>query len=179
LTPEIEPLSGGMIIVYTGHGKGKTTAALGLIFRALGRGLEVAVVQYIKGKWMTGERLFAASLPGLSFHVMGLGFTWDSDDISRDKKAAIAAWELSRDLIMAGKHDLIVLDEITYVINYGFVPVEAVVDVLKQKPSHVNVVITGRSAPAELVDLAELVTEMAVVKHPYKAGRRAVKGIDF
>src|SRR5205085_8117896 len=116
----------GRLIVSTGDGKGKPTAAPGPVFRAPGRGLPVAVVQFIKGKWKTGERLFAQTLPQLTFLVMGRGFTWDSDDLSRDRTAAIAAWQESERLIAAGAHPVVVLDELTYVLNYGFVPVNDV-----------------------------------------------------
>jgi cob(I)alamin adenosyltransferase len=111
----------GLLLVYTGHGKGKTTAALGLVFRALGRGMRVAVVQFIKGKWKTGERTFAESVPGLTFLVLGKGFTWDSDDLSRDRNAARAAWETAANLIRGGEHAIVVLDELTYAIHYGFI----------------------------------------------------------
>jgi cob(I)alamin adenosyltransferase len=169
----------GLLLVYTGDGKGKTTAALGLVFRALGRGLKVAVVQFIKGKWKTGERLFAEGLPGLTFRVMGRGFTWESDDLSRDRAAAQEAWREAAALIGAGEHPVVVLDELTYVINYGFVPAAEVLDVLRNRPAHVHVVITGRNAPEELVALADLVTEMRKVKHPFDAGRKAQIGVDF
>jgi 5,6-dimethylbenzimidazole synthase/cob(I)alamin adenosyltransferase len=169
----------GMLMVYTGHGKGKTTAALGLVFRALGRGLQVAVVQFIKGKWKTGERLFAGTLPGLTFLVMGEGFTWESDDISRDRRAAQQAWARSKELIEAGAHDLVILDEVTYALSYGFVPVEEVVATMRARPAHVHVVLTGRNAPEELCALADLVTEMQAVKHPFEQGRKAQPGIDF
>src|SRR5262245_54896540 len=112
----------GILTVYTGAGKGKTTAALGIAFRALGRDMRVAVVQFIKGKWKTGERVFAERLPQLTFHVMGLGFTWDSDDLSRDRAAAAQAWQRARELILSGEHAIVILDELTYVLNYGFVP---------------------------------------------------------
>ncbi len=169
----------GLLVVYTGHGKGKTTAALGIVFRALGRGMRVAVVQFIKGKWKTGERLFAETIPGLTFLVMGRGFTWDSDDLSNDKAAAVAAWESARALIASGENDIVVLDEITYAVNYGFLPLDAVVQALTERPSHVHVVVTGRNAPAELVDAAELVTEMKPVKHPFAKGIAAQVGLDF
>src|SRR3954463_1801508 len=169
----------GLLIVYTGNGKGKTTAALGLVFRALGRQLPVAVIQFIKGKWKTGERLFAEALPGLTFLVMGKGFTWESDDLSRDKSAAVAAWIRSREIIEAGQHDVVVLDELTYVLNYGFVAPEEVVGLLRRRPPHVNVVVTGRNAPDALLDIADLVTEMKSIKHPFEQGRRAQVGIDF
>jgi cob(I)alamin adenosyltransferase len=169
----------GLITVYTGNGKGKTTAALGIAFRALGRDLPVAVVQFIKGKWKTGERLFAERVPGLEFHVMGLGFTWESDDLSRDRRAAAAAWETSVSLIAGGRHPFVILDELTYVLNYGFVSVEEVLAQLAARPPHVHVVITGRNAPEALVEAADLVTEMRAVKHPFERGVRAQLGLDY
>lgn len=168
-----------LLIVYTGQGKGKTTAALGMVFRALGREKKVAVVQFIKGKWETGEMLFAKNLPNLTFQVMGLGFTWESDDLSQDKKAAVEAWEQAKIFIAEGKHDIVVLDELTYVIHYSFVPLDAILSVLKNRPSHVHVVVTGRKAPQEILDEADLVTEMQSIKHPYEKGIPAQKGIDF
>ena len=169
----------GQIIVYTGNGKGKTTAALGLAWRALGRDLTVAVVQFVKGKWKTGERIFAERLPQLVFLVMGRGFTWESDDLSRDRAAAQAAWAESSRLILAGEHAVVILDELTYVINYGFVPLAAVLETLAARPRHVTVVITGRSAPDELVAVADVVTEMRSIKHPFEKGNKAVPGLDY
>jgi len=176
---ERAPRGAGQVIVYTGHGKGKTTAALGLVFRALGRGLPVAVVQFIKGKWKTGERLFADGLPGLTFLVMGEGFTWESDDLARTRAAAVRAWETSRELIARGEHDVVVLDEITYAINYGFVSADEVAAALAARPPHVHVVLTGRNAPAPLVAIADVVTEMASVRHPFEKGIKAQIGIDY
>lgn len=169
----------GQLLVYTGKGKGKTTAALGLVFRALGRGMRVAVVQFIKGKWKTGERQFAETLPELTFLVMGQGFTWESDDLSRDKGAAQHAWATARGLIASGEHAIIVLDEITYAINYGFLELGEVLDALASRPRHVHVVVTGRNAPDGLLAAADLVTEMHSVKHPYANGVPAQIGIDF
>jgi cob(I)alamin adenosyltransferase len=169
----------GLFLVYTGHGKGKTTAALGLVFRALGRELPVAVVQFIKGKWKTGERTFAETLPGLTFLVMGRGFTWESDDLSRDRNAARAAWTRACELIAAGDHALVVLDELTYAIHYGFVGLDEVIAAVGGRPAHVHVVVTGRNAPDELIALADLVTEMRSVKHPFEQGLPAQPGIDF
>jgi cob(I)alamin adenosyltransferase len=169
----------GLVIVYTGHGKGKTTAALGMVFRALGRGMRVAVVQYIKGKWKTGERLFAETLPNLTFLVMGRGFTWESDDLSNDRAAARAAWEASARLIASGEQDIVVLDEITYALHYGFLAKEELLAALGARPAHVHVVITGRSAPDELIAAADLVTEMTSVKHPFSQGIKAQLGVDF
>ena len=169
----------GLLLVYTGKGKGKTTAALGIVFRALGRGLPVAVVQFIKGKWKTGEGSFAEKLPELTFLIMGRGFTWESDDISRDKEAARQAWQKAAEIIAAGRHSVVVLDELTYVINYGFVPLADVLATLRERPPHVHVVVTGRSAPDELMAEADLVTEMKSVKHPFEKGIRAQAGLDF
>jgi|SRR5215467_12823197 len=169
----------GLLLVYTGQGKGKTTAALGIVFRALGRGMRVAVVQFIKGKWRTGERQFAETIPGLTFLVMGRGFTWESDDLSKDRQAAAEAWGETRKLVERGEHDVVVLDEITYAINYGFLPLQEVITVLQERPSHVHVVVTGRNAPERLVEIADLVTEMRCVKHPYERGIPAQQGIDL
>jgi cob(I)alamin adenosyltransferase len=169
----------GLLIVYTGKGKGKTTAALGIVFRALGRGLKVAMVQFIKGKWKTGEGSFAETLPQLTFLIMGRGFTWESDDISRDKEAARQAWQKSAELIRAGEHSIVLLDELTYVINYDFVSLEEILGVLRARPPHVHVVVTGRNAPDELVAMADLVTEMKSIKHPFEKGIPAQPGIDF
>jgi cob(I)alamin adenosyltransferase len=169
----------GQLLVYTGQGKGKTTAALGLVFRALGRGLRVAVVQFIKGKWKTGERQYAETIPELTFLVMGQGFTWESDDVSRDKGAARQAWATSHELIRAGEHSIVVLDEITYAINYGFIELADVLEALASRPPHVHVVLTGRNAPEELLAVADLVTEMRAVKHPHARGIPAQPGIDF
>lgn len=169
----------GLVVVYTGAGKGKTTAALGLAFRALGHGLRVAVVQFIKGKWKTGERRFAEGLPGLTFEVMGLGFTWDSDDLSRDRAAAEAAFTRACALIASGEHAVVVLDELTYALNYGFVSSDALLAALAARPPHVHVVVTGRNAPQPLVDAADLVTEMAAIKHPFAKGIPAQLGLDY
>ena len=174
-----EAATRGLLVVYTGQGKGKTTAALGVAFRALGRGMKVAVVQFIKGKWKTGERLFAEGLPQLTFLVMGLGFTWESDDISRDRRAAVEAWQRSAELIAAGQHPIVILDELTYVLNYGFVSIEEVLAALRARPTGVHVIITGRNAPDGLMAAADLVTEMRPVKHPFDQGVRAQPGLDF
>jgi cob(I)alamin adenosyltransferase len=149
----------GLLAVYTGQGKGKTTAALGIVFRALGRNMRVAVVQFIKGKWMTGEREFAKSQPGLVFDVTGKGFTWDSDDLSRDAQACREGWQRAAALIGSGEYDIVVLDELTYAINYGFVATEEVLATLRSRPDQVHVVLTGRDAPQALIEAADLVTK--------------------
>ena len=169
----------GLLVVYTGDGKGKTTAALGAVFRALGRGMKPAVVQYVKGKWKTGERAFAETLPGLVFRVMGLGFTWESDDLSRDKAAARAAWQESKALIESGAHELVVLDELTYAFHYGWLDVAEILATIAARPSHVHVIVTGRNAPEAMIAAADLVTEMKLVKHPFQRGVPAQIGLDF
>lgn len=169
----------GLVVVYTGDGKGKTTAALGMVFRALGRGFRVAVVQFIKGNWKTGERMFAETLPGLVFRTMGRGFTWESDDLSKDAAVANSAWQDAKALIVSGEHDLVVLDEITYTFEHGFVPLSDVLETLRARPAHVHVVITGRGAPEQLVSLADLVSEMRKLKHPFDQGLKAQIGVDF
>jgi cob(I)alamin adenosyltransferase len=169
----------GLVIVYTGNGKGKTTAALGLAFRALGTGRKVAMIQFIKGKWRTGESKFAQTLPDLTFLVMGEGFTWESEDLSRDKRTAEKAWAVAEGMILAGEHPIVILDEITYAMTYGFLSVEQVTQTLRDRPKHVHVVVTGREAPAAVIDMADLVTEMTPIKHPFERGIRAQQGIDF
>jgi len=169
----------GLVVVYTGQGKGKTTAALGTVFRALGRGMKVAVVQFIKGKWKTGERLYAETLPELTFLVMGKGFTWNSDDLSRDRAAAQAAWATAKQLIGSGANAMVILDEITYAINYGFIELADVLVALADRPPHVHVIATGRNAPGELCALADLVTDMTAVKHPFERGVPAQPGLDY
>jgi cob(I)alamin adenosyltransferase len=169
----------GLLMVYTGHGKGKTTAAFGLAFRALGRGLRVGIVQFIKGKWKTGESLFAGTIPNLDLFLMGRGFTWESDDLSQDKKAAREAWAKAKELIDGGQYDIVILDELTYCIHYNFIEENEILQTLSERPTHVHIVVTGRNAPDKLKDLADLVTEMKSIKHPFEKGVPAQSGIDF
>jgi cob(I)alamin adenosyltransferase len=169
----------GLVVVYTGDGKGKTTAALGLAFRALGHGLPVAVVQFIKGRWKTGERLLAAGLPRLTFLCMGEGFTWEGDDPGVHAAAARAAWSRAHALLAAGEHRLVVLDELTHVINHGFVSEQDVLSALAARPSGVTAVVTGRGASPALLAAADLATEMRSLRHPFEHGVRALRGIDF
>lgn len=168
----------GLVLVNTGNGKGKSTAAFGVAFRALGHGLKVSVIQFIKGKWKTGE-MEAAQRLGLEFMPMGKGFTWESKNLEEDKALMREAWTVASEKILSGQYDLIILDEINYVLGYGYVPIDDVVSVLKSRPSHVHVVLTGRNAPDEITSIADGVTEMRDVKHPYRSGIPAQKGIDF
>jgi len=171
--------SRGLLVVYTGDGKGKTTAALGLAFRALGRGLAVAVIQFIKGRRETGERLFAATIPQLTFLTMGEGLTRAGDDPSVHADAARVAWEQACRILAAGSHELVILDELTHVLRRAFVPLAEVLAGLAARANGVTAVVTGRSAPAELVAMADLVTEMRSVKHPFDRGGKPLPGVDF
>jgi cob(I)alamin adenosyltransferase len=168
----------GLILINTGNGKGKSTAAFGVAMRAAGQGLTVSIVQFIKGKWKTGE-LDAARKLGLELTPMGKGFTWESKNIEEDKALMRDAWKLSSEKILSGQFDLIILDEINYVLGYGYLAVDEVVRTLQSRPPHVHVVLTGRNAPEEIVAIADCVTEMRDIKHPYRNGIPAQKGIDF
>jgi cob(I)alamin adenosyltransferase len=172
----------GLVIVHTGPGKGKTTAALGLAMRAVGSGLRVLMVQFIKGSWHYGE-LDAAEMLGqdkLTIRPMGRGFVKLGGEIDpEDQKAAEEAWAFARQQLFSGEYDMIILDEINYALNYGLLPVGPVVEALKQKPERVHVVLTGRSAPAEIVEAADTVTEMREVKHAYQKGIEAQRGIEY
>jgi cob(I)alamin adenosyltransferase len=168
-----------LVLVHTGDGKGKSTAAFGVMLRAVAHGWRVAVVQFLKsGSWRTGEEHIAARL-GVDWWAIGEGFTWDSADLSRDEATARAAWAHARAVIDAGAHRLVVLDEITYPMNWGWIDTAEVVETIRTRPARVNVVATGRDAPAELVVVADTVTEMRKVKHPYDSGVVAMKGIDY
>jgi cob(I)alamin adenosyltransferase len=171
----------GLIIVHTGAGKGKTTAALGLAFRALGQGMKVGVVQFIKGAIPTGEAALAARLAGLGLelHTMGDGFTWNTQDREQDAASARRAWDKARALLRDPSFDVVILDELNVVIKHGYLPLDEVLDELRNKREMLHVVVTGRNARDELIDLADLVTEMKLVKHPYRAGIRAQKGVEF
>ncbi len=176
----------GLLIVHTGKGKGKSTAAFGLAVRALGNGLRVGVVQYVKGKWETGERKILEMLPDqVEIRTMGEGFTWDTQDRARDIRAAEAAWEVSKQMIEAcrgadPKYDMVVLDELNIVLRYDYLPLAEVVQVLTNRPPDLHVVVTGRNAKPELIEAADLVTEMTLVKHPFREQNvKAQKGIEF
>jgi cob(I)alamin adenosyltransferase len=169
-----------VVIVNTGDGKGKSTAAFGVVIRGVARGWSVAVVQFLKsGEWRVGEEQVCRDRLGVDWFAIGEGFTWDSDDLSRDEAVARAAWEHARALIEAGEHRLVVLDEITYPMSWGWIDADAVVAAIAGRPAAVNVVCTGRDAPPALVDVADTVTEMHKVKHAYDTGVMAKKGIDY
>ncbi|CAN5728281.1 cob(I)yrinic acid a,c-diamide adenosyltransferase [soil metagenome] len=167
-----------VVVLNTGDGKGKSTAAFGIMVRGVARGWRVAVVQFIKsGKWQVGEEKVGREL-GVDWLAVGDGFTWDSDDISHDVELAREGWEHASALIAAGDHQLVVLDEVTYLCTWGWVDVADVAAAIRDRPAHVNVVITGRDAPQELIDVADTVTEMRSVKHAYERGIRALRGVD-
>ena len=168
-----------VVVVNTGHGKGKTTAAMGTLIRAVARGWKVCVIQFIKsGKWRAGEEHVARQL-GVDWWTLGDGFTWDSEDLDRSEAVSKAAWEAAKDKISSGGHDVVVLDEITYPMNWGWIPSDEVAAAIRARPRHVNIIATGRDAPPELVDVADTVTEMVNVRHAYDRGVRARRGIDY
>jgi cob(I)alamin adenosyltransferase len=175
----------GLLIVHTGKGKGKSTAAFGLAARAIGNDMKVGVVQYVKGKWETGERKVLEAFPDLiEIHTMGEGFTWETQDRERDIRAAEKAWEKSKEMIEASRgenpaYDMVILDELNIVLRYDSLPLADIIDFLKNKPENLHVVVTGRNAKEELIDIADLVTEMTQIKHPFRSGVKAQVGIEF
>ena len=170
----------GLLMEHTGKGKGKSTAAFGVVFRALGNGMKVAVVQFVKGKWGTGERVILEKLGDqVSMATMGEGFTWETQDRSRDIEAARAAWQKAKSFIEDDEHDLVLCDELNIVLRYDYLDVEEVVNTLKARPAMKHVIVTGRNAKDELIEEADLVTEMTQIKHPFRSGVKAQKGIEF
>ena len=175
----------GLLIVHTGKGKGKSTAAFGLVMRAIGNGLKVGVVQFVKGKWQTGERPVLERFPDqVEVRVSGEGFTWDTQDRARDIRAAEAGWAAAKEMIEAcrgdaPRYDMVLLDELNIVLRYDYLSLDEVVDFLKKKPEGLHVIVTGRNAKPALIEAADLVTEMTEVKHPFRAGVKAQKGIEF
>jgi cob(I)alamin adenosyltransferase len=170
----------GLLMVFTGNGKGKTTSALGLAFRALGHGEKVCFIQFIKGSWKYGELEAAKRFADLlDFHVMGRGFTWKSDDIDKDIAVARQGWEFAKKIIAENRHQLIVLDELTYLITYKMIDEQEMIDVLTCRDPALHIVVTGRGAGDRLIEAADLVTEMREIKHPYRQGIKAQKGVEF
>jgi cob(I)alamin adenosyltransferase len=170
----------GLLIVHTGKGKGKSTAAFGMVFRALGHGFKVGIVQFVKGAWQTGERHVLERFPELvTINAMGEGFTWDTQDRQRDIAAARAAWDKAKALIADPSYRLVLLDELNIVLRYDYLPLDEVLEVLRNKPADTHVIVTGRNAKDELIEIADLVTEMTEIKHPFRAGIKAQQGIEF
>lgn len=178
-TPSPKGRARSLVLVNTGDGKGKSTAAFGVVLRAVARDWPVAVIQFLKsGNWQVGEEKVCRRL-GVDWWSIGEGFTWDSDDLSEDQAVAAAAWAHASMLIAAGEHRLVVLDEITYPVNWGWIAEADVVAAVRGRPEEVSIVLTGRDAPAGLVALADTVTEMRNVKHAFDRGIVAKKGIDY
>lgn len=173
-------LERGLLIVHTGNGKGKSSSAFGMAIRSLGWGMKVGIVQYVKGAWETGEKNFFQANPELlTFEVMGEGFTWDTQDRARDIEAARAAWERSKELILDPEYEFIILDELNIVLRQDTLPIDEIVAFMKDRPLTKHICITGRNAKPELIDIADLVTEFEEVKHPFKAGFKAQKGVEY
>jgi cob(I)alamin adenosyltransferase len=170
----------GLLVVNTGNGKGKTTAALGVVLRAWGRGFRICVVQFIKAETGSWGEIKAAKKLSIDWFAKGDGFTWTSKNIDETVACARDGWEVAKDKIMSGQYDIVLLDEFTYPLSLGWLDTQVVLEWLRQnKPSHMHIIITGRDAPAELIEFADLVTEMQEVKHPFQKGILAQAGLEF
>ena len=170
----------GILLVLTGPGKGKSSSGFGMVARALGHSMKVGIVQFIKGAFSTGEQAFFSTLPNVDYHVMGQGYTWDTQDREQDVAAANAAWEIVAAMLKDDSYDLILLDELNIALKYDYLDLDRVLDDLQARPEMQHVVVTGRNAPQELIDIADTVTEMRVVKHAFKdQGIKAQKGIEL
>jgi len=170
----------GLLIVHTGKGKGKSTAAMGLAVRAIGNGMKVGIVQFVKGVWETGERVVLDKFPDLCvIKAMGEGFTWETQDRERDIAAARQAWEMAKEMINDPSFNMVILDELNIVLRYDNLPLDEVIEVLQNKPEMLHVAVTGRNAKDELIEIADLVTEMTQIKHPFRSGVKAQVGIEF
>jgi cob(I)alamin adenosyltransferase len=169
----------GVLVVNTGNGKGKSSSAFGMVVRALGHGMRVGVVQFIKGSFSTGEEAFFRRFPDVDYHVTGSGYTWETQDRARDRRTAEAGWELAQRLLNSPLHRLVVLDELNVVLKYGLLEMTEVINALRARPCAQHVVVTGRAAPIALIEIADTVTEMNVIKHAFTAGVRAQKGVEL
>ena len=169
----------GILLVNTGAGKGKSSAGFGVVARALGHDLNVVVIQFIKGSFSTGEEAFFRGQENLQYHVMGDGFTWETQDKEQDKRSAEAAWKLACDYLMDESIGLVMLDELNIALKQGLLPLESVLTALQQRPVMQHAIVTGRNAPAELIDIADTVTEMKPIKHAFAAGIRAQRGMEL
>ncbi|QIZ51225.1 cob(I)yrinic acid a,c-diamide adenosyltransferase [Dickeya zeae] len=168
----------GILMVFTGNGKGKTTAAFGTVTRAVGHGLKAGVIQFIKGEWPNGEKNLLQQ-HGVEFQVMATGFTWDTQNRQTDTEAALCVWQHGLRMLADDSLDLVVLDELTYMLSYDYLPLNDVMTALQQRPAHQSVIITGRGCHRDLLELADTVTEMRPVKHAFDAGIQAQQGIDW
>lgn len=168
----------GIVMVLTGNGKGKTTAAFGTATRAVGHGKKVGVIQFIKGTWPNGERNLLEP-HGVEFQVMATGFTWNTQDRDSDTAACLAVWEHARRMLADDQLDLVLLDELTYMVAYDYLPLESVLSALRERPAHQSVIITGRGCHRDIIELADTVSELRPVKHAFDAGIKAQMGIDY
>lgn len=169
----------GVLVVNTGNGKGKSSSAFGMVARALGHGMRVAVVQFIKGSFSTGEEAFFRRFAEVDYHVMGEGFTWETQDRERDIRAAAAAWEKARRFLADPAFHMVVLDELNIALKHRYVSLTDVLEALRARPLHQHAIVTGRAAPPELIEIADTVTEMNAIKHAFQAGIRAQKGVEL
>ncbi|MFH1007562.1 MAG: cob(I)yrinic acid a,c-diamide adenosyltransferase [Candidatus Latescibacterota bacterium] len=173
-------LGRGVVHVYTGDGKGKTTAALGLTMRAVGQGMKVIMLQFLKGKWHPGELKTAEKLaPFFEIRPLGGDFTWKTQDRAQDMETVRGAWAQTREVVLSGDYDMVILDEVNYVVGYDLLPVEEVLTLIRERPAALHLVLTGRRAHPKLIEVADLVTEMVAVKHPFVEGVDARRGIEF
>ncbi|CAH5698776.1 cob(I)yrinic acid a,c-diamide adenosyltransferase [Klebsiella quasipneumoniae] len=168
----------GIVMVFTGNGKGKTTAAFGTATRAVGHGKKVGVIQFIKGTWPNGERNLLEP-HGVEFQVMATGFTWNTQDRDSDTAACLAVWEHARRMLADDQLDLVLLEELTYMVAYDYLPLEAVLSALRERPAHQSVIITGRGCHRDIIEMADTVSELRPVKHAFDAGIKAQMGIDY
>ena len=170
----------GLIMVHTGKGKGKSTAAMGLAMRCIGHGLKVGIVQFVKGVWETGERAVLDDYPALvTIKAMGEGFTWDTQDRQRDLAAARKAWDMVKTMMIDPTYHMVIADELNIVLRYDYLPIAEIIETLRAKRADLHVVVTGRNAKPELIEIADLVTEMTQIKHPFRSGVKAQIGIEF
>ncbi len=169
----------GLLLVLTGNGKGKSSSAFGMLARSVGHGLRCGVVQFIKGQWECGEQMLFGEHPQVEFHVMNTGFTWDTQDREGDIAAAEATWENAARLLQDAETDVVILDELTYMLTYGYLDKEAVLKALESRPANQHVIVTGRSAAKELIEIADTVTELGDTKHAFYSGVKVQKGIDY
>jgi cob(I)alamin adenosyltransferase len=177
--PERLARADSLLLVNTGDGKGKSSAAFGVMLRSVAMGWPVAVLQFVKsGEWKVGEEKIGRQL-GVEWHSLGEGFTWDSTNLEHDKDVAQQAWKIAADLIAEGSHRLVILDELTYLCTWGWIDTGAVVEALRDRPANVNVIVTGRDCPPEIIEIADTVTEMRKIKHAYDQGITAKKGIEY
>jgi len=177
--PEIENKR-GLVLVHTGNGKGKSSSAIGMAFRSAGWGKQVLVIQFIKGKWTTGEEKAAAKFENIEWHALGDGFTWDTKNPEQDKKTTQEIWSFAKQKMCSGDYDFVLLDEINYCCHYNWISGLEIAEFITQsKPKHTHLVLTGRNAAAEVIAVADTVTEMTLVKHAFSQGLKAAKGIEF